>query len=163
MRLPCLPALAILIATALPFAAPAQTTRASFELVVASSPVLPAETTRIASPTASAALVSGLTPGNADGIELRFEEGKGRAALVVFLDKERKPAQVNLSYVAPGATVARTVAWKPDELRHWASGFRFDGKRVVLKNSGRFAETGAERFTLAWNVDVDLPVTDKRR
>jgi hypothetical protein len=142
----------------------AQPVRASFELSVESSPVLPAGSTRISPQGATVTAVRGLAPGNSDGLEIRFEQDKQRyAAVVVFLDKERKPWQVNLSYVVPGATLVRTVAWKPEDLQPWISGLRFDGKRVVLKNSGRFGEAGQERFTLAWNIDLDLPVMQQVR
>jgi hypothetical protein len=185
----------LLCVAAMLFAAPASSqearpgpedfrSRASFELLVESSPVLPTGTTRITAPGAYVAKVRGLAPGNSDGLEILFlpqaidaagqadilrndarQLKKGRyAALVIFLDKDRKPGQVNLSYVVPGATVMRTVAWKPDDLKQWAAGFRFDGKRVVFRNKGRFTETGPERFTLGWDVDVDLPVVmDKQR
>jgi hypothetical protein len=39
------------------------------------------------------------------------------AALVLMLDRHDHVTQVNLSCVVPGTTLARTVAWKPDDLR----------------------------------------------
>jgi hypothetical protein len=81
-------------------------------------------------------LVHGLVPGNSDGLEIQFftkpitetsrtdilENGARElrrsdyATLVLFLDNDKKVWQVNLSYVVPGSTVARTVAWRPEEL-----------------------------------------------
>jgi hypothetical protein len=37
-----------------------------------------------------------------------------------------------------GATVARIVAWKPEELQKYFSGFRFDGTRLLLKSKRNF-------------------------
>jgi hypothetical protein len=86
------------------------------------------------------------------------------AALVLFLDKEHKIGQVNLSYVVPGTTVARTVAWKPEDLAKSFSDCQFDGKRVRLKSKAAFSEVNAKHQALAlsWDVDVDLPVVERR-
>jgi len=82
------------------------------------------------------------------------------AALVLFLDKDNKVWQANLSYVIPGTTVARTVAWKPEELKKYFSDYQFDGKRLTLKSTGSYSETesGKEKLRLSWNVDFNLPV-----
>jgi hypothetical protein len=68
--------------------------------------------------------------------------------------------EVNLSYVIPGITVARTVAWKPDELKKYFSNYQFDGKRLTLKSKGSYSdmESAKEKLRLAWNVDFNLPV-----
>ena len=67
--------------------------------------------------------------------------------------------QANLSFVAPGVTVARTVAWKSEELQKYFSDFRFDGKRLVLKSKGSYSESeGHEKLRLSWDVDLNLPV-----
>jgi hypothetical protein len=60
----------------------------------------------------------------------------------------------------PGTTVARTVAWKPEELKKYFSAYQFDGKRLVLKSKGRYSESenGRENLRLSWDVDVNLPV-----
>jgi hypothetical protein len=86
------------------------------------------------------------------------------AALVLFLDKQNKIGQVNLSYVVPGTTVARTVAWKPEDLKKYFSDYQFDGKRLQLKSKGTYSETDSEQRTmsLAWDVNIDLPVFDRR-
>jgi hypothetical protein len=71
-----------------------------------------------------------LIPGNSDGLEIQFlpaaitekvktdilennaKESKKTcyAAFVLYVGKDNKIWQANLSYIAPGATVARTVA-----------------------------------------------------
>ncbi len=79
------------------------------------------------------------------------------AALVLFLDKNRQVWQVNMSYVVPGTTVARTVAWKPQDLRQF-SNYKFDGKRLLLKSKGFYSESGEEQLKLSWEVDLNLPV-----
>ena len=85
------------------------------------------------------------------------------AALVLFLDKKKKVWQVNLSYVVPGTTVARTVAWRPDELNRYFSNMSFKDGRLTLKSTGRYSESEPtqEVINLSWEVDLDLPV--KRR
>jgi hypothetical protein len=141
----------------------------SFELVVKDSKHLKPGTTAIRGQRAVASRVHGLVPGNADGIEIVFvttpsSDANARtgdyAALVLFLDKEDKVAQVNLSYVVPGTTVARTVAWKPDDLRKHFSHVTVRAGRVILKSKGTYSEleSGHEALQLSWDVDVDLPV-----
>ena len=84
----------------------------------------------------------------------------GLIALVLILDANNRIAQVNLSYVVPGATVARTVAWAPRELAEWNNAFHLDGSRVQLKLKSTFTDVNDkhERLKLSWNVDVDLAV-----
>jgi hypothetical protein len=163
-----------------PSPAAAANTTGSFELVVKDSKSLKPGTTRIRSQGAFASRVHGLVPGNADGIEIVFvtkpitdamlpdilkddarELRRGDyAALVLFLDKDDNVSQVNLSYVVPGTTVARTVAWKPDDLRKHFSRVTVRGGRVALKSKGTYSESeaGHEALQLSWDVDVDLPV-----
>ena len=155
-------------------------TKAMFELEVGSSKVLRPGSSRIVAQSGFVTLVHGLVPGNSDGLEIRFftkpitESARidileqdarelrksDHAVLVLFLGRERRPWQVNLSYVVPGTTVARTVAWKPEELQQFAS-YRFDGKRLQLKSKGVYEESGNERLKLSWDVDVDLPVFER--
>jgi len=80
--------------------------------------------------------------------------------LVLFIGKDKKIWQANLSYVVPGTTVARTVAWKPDELKKYFFDYSFDGKRLVLKSKGGYSdsESSREKLRLSWDVDLDLPV-----
>lgn len=155
-------------------------TKSVFELVVNDSSVLKAGASRIVTQSAFITLAHGLMPGNSEGLEIQFftkpitgaaitdilkngakELKKGDyAALVLFLDKDNKVWQANLSCVIPGTTVARTVAWKPEELKKYFSNYQFDGKRLVLRSSGSYRETesGKEKMRLSWNVDFNLPV-----
>ncbi len=155
-------------------------TRAAFELIVKESKPLMPGTSRIATQSAYVALTHGLVPGNSDGLEIQFlpqpitekvkadilendaKESKktSYAAFVLYLSKDKKIWQANLSYVVPGATVARTVAWKSEELQKYFSDYKYDGKRLVLKSQGRYSESaqGREALRLSWNVDLNLPV-----
>jgi hypothetical protein len=76
------------------------------------------------------------------------------------LDKDNKVWQANLSYVIPGTTVARTVAWKPEELKKYFSNYQFDGKSLILKSKGSYSEqeSGKEKMRLSWDVDFNLSV-----
>ncbi len=155
-------------------------TKAAFELVVSESNALKPGTSKIATQSAYVTLAHGLVPGNSDGLEIQFfpkpitEKVKADilendakelkktsyAAFVLYMGKDNKIWQANLSYVAPGVTVARTVAWKPEELQKYFSDFRFDGKRLVLKSKGSYSESekGQEKLRLSWDVDLNLPV-----
>ena len=137
---------------------------------------------RIVTQSAFVTRAHGLIPGNSEGLEIQFftkpiteagindilkngakEWKKGDyATIVLFLDKDNKLWQANLSYVIPGTTVARTVAWKPEELKKYFSNYQFDGKRLILKSNGSYSETepGKEKMRLSWNVDFNLPVFD---
>ena len=155
-------------------------TKSVFELVVNGSSVLRPGASKIVAQSAFVTLVHGLIPGNSEGLEIQFftkpatvtaitdmlennaKESKKSdyAALVLFLDKDNKVWQANLSYVIPGTTVARTVAWKLEELKKYFSNYQFDGKRLILKSNGSYSETesGKEKMRLSWNVDFNLPV-----
>src|SRR5262245_18386802 len=155
-------------------------TKSEFELVVNDSTVLKSSASKIVTQSALVTRAHGLIPGNSEGLEIQFfikpiteaavtdilkngtKELKRSdyAALVLFLDKDNRVWQANLSYVVPGTTVARTVAWKPEELKKYFSNYRFDGKRLVLKSNGSYSETesGKEKIRLSWNVDFNLPV-----
>ena len=155
-------------------------TKAAFELVVSESNALKPGTSKIATQSAYVTLAHGLVPGNSDGLEIQFfpkpitEKAKADilendakelkktsyAAFVLYMGKDNKIWQANLSFVAPGVTVARTVAWKPEELQKYFSDFRFDGKRLVLKSKGSYSESekGQEKLRLSWDVDLNLPV-----
>jgi hypothetical protein len=155
-------------------------TRAAFELVVNESTPLTPGKSKIAAQSAYVTLAHGLVPGNSDGLEIQFfpspitEKAKvdilendakelkktSYAAFVLYMGKDNKIWQANLSYVVPGTTVARTVAWKSDELQKYFSDCRFDGKRLLLKSKGIYSESekGQEKLRLSWNVDLNLPV-----
>ena len=155
-------------------------TKSVFELVVNDSSVLKTGASRIVTQSAFVMRAHGLIPGNSEGLEIQFftkpvtegaitdilkhgaKESKKSdyAALVLFLDKDNKVWQANLSYVIPGTTVARTVAWKPEDLKKYFSNYQYDGKRLILKSNGSYIETesGKEKMRLSWNVDFSLPV-----
>jgi hypothetical protein len=155
-------------------------TKSVFELVVNDSSVLKAGASRIVTQSAFVTRAHGLIPGNSEGLEIQFftkpitqtaitdilknsakELKQGDyAALVLFLDKDNKVWQANLSYVIPGTTVARTVAWKPGELKKYFSNYQYDGKRLILKSNGSYieSESGKEKLRLSWNVDLNIPV-----
>jgi hypothetical protein len=137
-------------------------------------------TSSIVAESAYLTLAHGLIPGNSDGLEIMFfarpfteaaradvlnndakDLRKGSyAALVLFLDKQHKVWQANLSYVVPGTTVGKTVAWKRDDIEKYFSDLQFDGKQLVLKSKGNYSESesGEEAMRLSWNVDINLPV-----
>jgi hypothetical protein len=155
-------------------------TRAAFELVVTESKPLTPGTSKITAQSAYVTLAHGLVPGNSDGLEIHFfpkpatertkadileNEAKelkkaSYAAFVLYVGKDNKIWQANLSYVVPGTTVARTLAWKSDELQKYFSDYRFDGKRLALKSKGSYSESekGHEKLRLSWDMDLNLPV-----
>jgi hypothetical protein len=155
-------------------------TKSVFELLINDSRALKPGASKIVTQSALITLARGLIPGNSDGLEIQFftksiteavmtdilkngaKELKKSdyATIVLFLDKDNKVWQANLSYVIPGTTVARTVAWKPEELKKYFSNYQFDGKRLILKSNGSYSETesGKEKLRLSWNVDFNLPV-----
>jgi len=160
-------------------------TNAVFELVNRQSGVIKQGSTRIVATSAFVTLTNELFPGKTEGLEIQFftkpiteaartdilENGAKQlrksdyATLVLFLDKAKTVWQVNLSYVIPGTTVARTVAWKPEDLKKSFSNYQFDGKRLRLKSKGTYSELNSkqEAMSLSWDVDFDLPVFDRAR
>jgi hypothetical protein len=161
-------------------------TRAAFELVVENSKALRRGASKITASSALVSLVHGLSPGNVDGLEVLFfespvterdlpdlmsndarEKRRGSyAAMVLYLDKQNRVSQVNLSYVVPGTTVARTVSGTPDELKRYFSRATFKDGRLTVKSTGAYSEADPAQdvFKLTWNVDLDLPVKrDVRR
>ena len=153
---------------------------ATFELIVSDAKPLTPGTTRITTRSAYVTLAHGLVPRKSDGLEIQFfpqpitEKVKADilendakelkktsyAAFVLYIAKDTTISQANLSYVVPGTTVARTVAWKPEELRQYFRDSKFEGKRLVLKSKGSYSEPekGREQLRLSWNVDLNLPV-----
>ena len=97
---------------------------------------------------------------NNDGKTMRK---KDHVFLVLFIDKDNQIWQVNLTFVIPGQTVVRTVAWKPEELKKFSSNYSYDGKRLKLQNKGTYQEAngGNASLRLTWDVNVDIPVVDK--
>ena len=154
-------------------------TRATFELVVNKSKYLKPGTSKVTAQSAFVSLAHGLIPGNSDGLEVIFFEKRvidlpdlmnndakvirqsaSYAAMVLFLDKEHRVWQVNLSYVVPGTTIAKTIAWKPDELKRYFSQVSYTKTRLALKSSGSYSEDDPSQdvIKLSWNVDLNLPV-----
>ena len=163
-----------------PFPSEAFGTKAVFELEVSSSSVLKLGPSNITTVSAFVTIITKGLLGYSQGLEVRFFTkplsevlvtdsindrankftASDHATLILFLGKDKQVEQVNLSYVIPGTTVARTVAWKPEELEKYFSNCTFDGKRLILKSKGSYSdkESERERITLSWNVDLDLPV-----
>ena len=154
--------------------------RAAFELIVTDSKPLKPGTSKIVTQSAYVTLAHGLVPGNSDGLEILFfpqpitEKVKADilendakelkkssyAALVLYIGNDIKIRQANLSYIVAGTTVARTVAWRAEELQKYFSDYRFDGKRLALKSKEGYSESekGVEKLRLSWDVDLNLPV-----
>jgi hypothetical protein len=158
-------------------------TRAVFELVNHQSGLIQQGSSKIVAESALVTYANGLM--NAEGLEIQFftkpmteadqkdaldndakrmREGD-YAALVLSLDKQNRIGQANLSYVVPGTTVARTVAWEPEDLKKYFSDYQFSGKRLQLKSKGTYSEIDSKQQTmgLTWDVDIDLPVFDRRK
>jgi hypothetical protein len=82
---------------------------------------------------------------------------------VIFIDKDERIWQVNLTVVIPGQTVVRTVAWKPEDLQRFTAGYAYDGKRLKLTASGHLADPSSDPkpFRLGWDVDLESPVVNR--
>jgi hypothetical protein len=82
---------------------------------------------------------------------------------VIFIDKDERIWQVNLTVVIPGQTVVRTVAWKLADLQRFTAGYAYDGKRLKLTARGQFADPSSEPkpFRLGWDVDLEAPVVNR--
>ena len=160
-------------------------TSAVFELVNHQAGVIQQGSNKIVTVSALVTHVNGLFPGNTEGLEIQFfskpvteadqtdvleKDAKGMkksayATLVLRLDKENKIKQADLSYVVPGTTISRTVAWKPEDLKKYFSDYSFDGKRLRFKSKGIYSETDSNQQTLSlvWDANLDLPVFDRRK
>jgi len=84
--------------------------------------------------------------------------------LNLMTDGTGKVTQVNMSVVIPGKTVARTIAWKPEDLRKYFSKVILKDRRIVLKSSGAYddPQTASEQASLHWDVDIDAPISNDR-
>src|SRR5262245_13621303 len=155
-------------------------TKGVFELVVNDSSVLRRGYSRIVTQSAFVTRAHGLIPGNSGGLEIQFftkpstetaaadllksgaqdVKKSDYAALVLFLDENNQIWKASFSHVVPGTRVARTVAWKPEELKKYFPNYQYDGKRLLLKSNGSYSETesGKEKIWLSWNLDFNLPV-----
>ena len=154
-------------------------TTATFQLVVEASSVLRPGPSTIVAKSVLATPMRDLKLANLAGLEILFStepitdasrsdvlerqarelRKRNHAIVVLLLDGQGKISQVNLTYVIPGTTVVRTVAWKPEDLARFSS-YSMDGKRVLLKSKGLYRETSGESLTLSWDVDVNVPVLD---
>ena len=85
------------------------------------------------------------------------------AVMVLFIDKESKIWQVNLTCVIPWNTRAATVAWKPDELKQYFSDYFYDGEHLKLKTKGNYHDSAPDQdsnkpIDLTWDINLDIPV-----
>jgi hypothetical protein len=90
----------------------------------------------------------------------------GTAVLVLFLDQGNQITQANLTYVIPGTTVVRTVAWTREDLTKYFFDYRFDQSRLRLKSKGSYntgPDSKEEVLHLSWDVDLDIPVFDQTK
>ena len=88
----------------------------------------------------------------------------GAAFLVVFVDNRNQVTQVNLTYMIPGTTVVRTIAWLPADLAKWSSALHYADGRLRLKSKGLSIagqESPDDQLTLAWDVDLDVSVVNR--
>lgn len=144
---------------------PAFPTHAVFELAVQKSPVFRTGQSRLEAQSASATYTNEFLAGQVKALKVEFSTKQGgSAALVLFLDGQNRIGQANLTYVIPGATVTRTVAGQREEVTKYFADYRLDGKRLQLKSKGSYKTEAASKdeiFTLSWEIDVNIAVTDR--
>jgi hypothetical protein len=88
----------------------------------------------------------------------------GAAYFVLFVDKQNRITQVNLTYIAPGTTVVRTVAYTQAAIAKSFSDYRYADGRLHLKSKGTYAtgpESPDEQLTMGWDVDLDEAVVNR--
>lgn len=95
-------------------------------------------------------------------VELASDRPERRAILVLFIDKAGALWQANLTVVVPGQTVIRTIAGRPDEVRRFAAGYAYDGRRLRLRASGDLGES-TPPLRMRWDLDIDEAVVDRTR
>jgi uncharacterized Ntn-hydrolase superfamily protein len=85
------------------------------------------------------------------------------AIFVLLLDAKNQLAQVNLTYVVPGTTVVRTLAYTHAALTKWFPDYRYENGKLRFKSKGSLTpdDSKDELFTLGWDVDLDVPVVDQ--
>ena len=90
----------------------------------------------------------------------------GSATFVLFLDRQNRIRQANLTYIVPGTTVVRSVAITADEIAKLFGDYHYADGRLRLKSKGAYA-TGAdspdEILSLAWDISLDAPVVEHHR
>jgi hypothetical protein len=159
-------------------------TRASFSLDVQKSNVLSLGKSALQTKSAFATYTNEFFGGKVNALKIQFftqpiaddartkllknddrEISKGgTAAFVLFVGERNQISQVNLTYVIPGTTVVRTVAWTPEELTKYFSDYRFEQNRLRLKSKASYRtspDSKEEILTLSWDVEVDAPVFDR--
>lgn len=88
----------------------------------------------------------------------------GSVYLVLFVDKQNRITQVNLTYTIPGTTVVRTVAYTQADIAKWFSDYRYADGRLHLTSKGTYAtgpDSADEQLTLGWDVDLDEAVVNR--
>ena len=88
----------------------------------------------------------------------------GAVYFVFFVDKQNRITQVNLTYVIPGTTVVRTVAYTQPAIDKWFSDYRYADGRLHLTTKGTYVsgtESPDDQLTLSWDLDLDEPVVDR--
>jgi hypothetical protein len=160
--------------------------RALFELIVQKSQVLKVGKSQLQTRSAFVTYTNEFFGGKTAALKVQFftrrvveetrarllrgdhaEIGKdGYAALVLFLDEQKRIWQANLTYVIPGATVVRTVASNREELTKYFSDYHFDNGRLRLKSKGSYNTAPGSKeeiLTLSWDTDLDIPVFDQSK
>ena len=102
-----------------------------------------------------------LIKNNRDDTELNRSGG---AYVVLFLDKNNRITQANLTYIIPGSTVVRTVAYLESDIAKWFSDYRYGDGRLHLKSKGSYAsgaDSPDEVLTLAWDIELDEAVVNR--
>lgn len=88
----------------------------------------------------------------------------GAVYFVFFVDKQDRITQVNLTYIIPGTTVVRTIAYTQPDIAKWFSDYRYANGRLHLKTQGTYvsgSESPDDQLTLAWDLDLDEPVVNR--
>ena len=96
--------------------------------------------------------------------DLELSRPGGGAYLVLFIDKENRITQVNLTCFIPGTTVVRTVANLQSDFDKWFSDYRYADGRLHLKSKGTYVagpDSPDEQLTLAWDVELDEAVVNR--
>jgi hypothetical protein len=149
--------------------------QATFDLEVKRSEVMKAGKSTLTSRLAFASVMHRESPIKFKGVDIFLpsqtsagtapknvtEVKRGEYANInILLDKSNQVTQVNISIVVPGSTVARTVAWKAEDLKKYFSDVTVEGRRITLKSKGVYEDPGSEseQATLRWNVDVDVSI-----
>ena len=88
----------------------------------------------------------------------------GTVYFVLFVDKRNRITQVNLTYIIPGTTVVRTVAYMQPDIDKWFSDYRYADGLIHLTTKGSYVsgtESPDDQLTLTWDLDLDEPVVNR--